>query len=146
MTQIKKRRTKAELALARLPKPLAPLSQAAQAYWPVIMAERASSDWNTSDLQLAGKLCETLVIHTRAINALSEQDLVYETASGQTKPNPLVAMVTQLAGDVRAWYRALGLRNQRRAGVLAERAGAETDELENEADFPVFVGGSREVR
>jgi len=29
---------------------------------------------------------------------------------------------------------------------LAERAGAETDELENEADFPVFVGGSREVR
>ncbi|MFL9927862.1 hypothetical protein P0D88_00970 [Paraburkholderia sp. RL18-103-BIB-C] len=140
---VRKRKTKAEMALARLPMPLSPLSDAALMYWPIILGERATDDWNPVDLQVAGKLAESIVLHARASNTLANQDLTYTSESGQIKPNPLVGIVTQLATDCRNWYRTLGLKNPIMPSRLAARAASETDELQEDADFPVFKAGAR---
>jgi phage terminase small subunit len=139
----RKRRSKSEIAISRLPRPISPLSDAALAYWPTILGERASDDWNPVDLQVAGKLAESIVLHARASNTLASQELTFTTESGQIKPNPLVGIVTQLATDTRSWYRTLGLKNPIRPSRLAARASAETEVVDDSDDFPVFKKDNR---
>ncbi|WP_155524349.1 hypothetical protein [Burkholderia sp. PAMC 28687] len=142
MTEIiKKRRTRAEIALAKLPQCPSGLSGKAYSFWPMVVNCRLLEDWTQLDLEVAGRLCEALAMHKSAVQSLAGQSLIIETVKNRvtvSAPNPLIAIVSSMANDIRSYYRALSLKSPLMPSRLADRAANAKEVFEDCADFPVY--------
>ncbi|WP_143325665.1 P27 family phage terminase small subunit [Caballeronia sordidicola] len=141
MNEVRKRRTKAELAIARLPQCPSGLSENAYAFWPMIVNSRLEVDWNPLDLEIAGRLCEAMAMHKSAVQSLAGQSLMVETVKSRiavSVPNPLIAIISNMAADIRSWYRTLGLKSPIMPTRLADRANNAKEVIDDSDDFPVY--------
>jgi phage terminase small subunit len=137
----KRRRTKAELALAKLPQPPSGCSDRAYYFWPIIVSRRAVDDWNEMDLEIASRLCESLAMHKAALAELATQSLTLQTVRNRSTtviPNPLIAIISGLANDIRSWYRTLGIKSAIMPSRLAHRAETADEVIDETSDFPVY--------
>ena len=112
-----------------LPEPIRPLSEAAQAFFQMIVISRESSTWSPYDLASATMLAEVEAQIVDTMQVLQREGRTVEGARGLAQ-SPEIKNLSTLNGNARSLATQLGLSAAQRAltsGSQALRSAAELD-------------------